>query len=640
MDFSATTRQITYQLGSDGNLAAEWAMMELLHADSVSTGNFELFACTYSHFACLDMAAASTLSLQPDGSDGLSSSLSADEFGFADVSTRLSNASAFNLFGGIDQCDGKRLGDGAINSYDFAVMIWSIFKQPPYDAIQVGVPLSQVPTASPRHDIQTRCGTGITRGDWQLRINAEPDGYCEPDLSLRRLSEGELAIPQSKSMEARIGRWAFGAALGVWYKVHVPGLQLVVELLIDGLFLPDGARLSNETPPSFNCTDCLPLYGDYDKVQVSFGRRAHDGGDPDYGCANIVPAHHPSNALEGNVLNLRQSPPTKACLFDSYIWVPHTLPPGARTTRAASEIGQCEGVGIGRGSSALNGHDGVVQINTVCAHPDLLYTDLPITPKAVEWEKGTLGWKWWFILLLLIIPAAMAGCCCLCRKRTKSAVPWKPDARSELPGGFAPGLLKSRSSVESIAFASAGGASRAYNFDQAINRDNSTAHTSYVRPPPPPPSRPSAPTPSRPPPRPPPVFADVVAPLKEMDSDRSDQDAGTAPRHNMRDLSIVSVSSFSGSPLHLNDVHLDGDEARSSRANARWKIVHNDVHGQPDSPIRKLASHVGRFQAAIAASRPVRHSKLEAYPPDGQSYTSWLSGGKAADRDEDSELRA
>jgi hypothetical protein len=629
MDFSVETGQITYDIGSDGNLAAEWAVMEMLHADAVATGNYDLFICTYSHFACLDLAAASTLSL--DGSDGLSSVLGVNELGFVDVQTGLTNGSATNLFGGIDECDGERLGDGAINSYDFAVIIWSIFKQTPYDTIQEGVPLSQIPTVAPRHDILDRCGANIDRGDWQVRINAEGDGYCNPDLSRRRLSEGELAVPQGKSMEARIGLWAIGEAAGVWYKVHVPGLQLVVELLLDGLFLPEGARLSNETPPTFNCTDCLPLYGDYDQVQVSFGRRALDGNDSSSGCANIVPAHHPSIAIEGNLLNLRQSPPTKACLFDTYIWVPNTLPAGARTSRSAGAPQQCESVGIERGSSALNGHVGVVQLHTVCAHPHLLLTNLPPTARTVEPGMGTLGWAYGLLVLLLLIPAAVAVCCCCCRKkRNKSVDIWKPDARSELPlRGAKPGPHKSRSSVESFTIAPATCAAGGYRSAEALSRDASPEPTPYVRPPPPPPTRPV----HRPPP-PPPVLADMVTPVGELDSDRSDLTAGAAPRRNMRDLSVVSMSSTGESPLHLADVHIHDGDAGLISGTSCWKFPAEHLQGQADSPIWQLASRVGRFQATLAASRPVRHSKLDAHPSEGQSYASWIASRGAA-RDEE-----
>jgi len=85
-------------------------------------------------------------------------------------------------------------------------------------------------------------------------------------------------------------------------------------------------------------------------------------------------------------------------------------------------------------SSALNGRVGVVQLNTVCANPYSLFTNLPLLPRAIKPGESAIGWAWGLLVLLLLIPAAVAMHCCYCKKRTKSVTMWKPKcARSELP---------------------------------------------------------------------------------------------------------------------------------------------------------------------------------------------------------------
>ena len=60
------------------------------------------------------------------------------------------HADATNLFGGAATCDGKIVGDGLINAYDFAVLLWTHFKQPPYDTLPL--PLGSVATVAGREN--------------------------------------------------------------------------------------------------------------------------------------------------------------------------------------------------------------------------------------------------------------------------------------------------------------------------------------------------------------------------------------------------------------------------------------------------------------------------------------------------------
>lgn len=84
-------------------------------------------------------------------------------------------------------------------------------------------------------------------------------------------------------------------------------------------------ELSMERVPDFNCTACLPASGDPSTVVLAFARRS-EYIDSDTSavneCAAIVPASLQTTAMLGNTIGLRQQPPSRACAFDIFLWVP------------------------------------------------------------------------------------------------------------------------------------------------------------------------------------------------------------------------------------------------------------------------------------------------------------------------------
>ena len=100
----------------------------------------------------------------------------------------------------------------------------------------------------------------------------------------------------------------------------------------------------------------------------------------------------PEAALDKNVLSLRQQPPTKACRFDIFVWIPQQPNPGVHVAAQAApgspsalwlaQLGgatstddrawwagppDCgDGFGVLAGSNAMDGHGGQVQTKAAC----------------------------------------------------------------------------------------------------------------------------------------------------------------------------------------------------------------------------------------------------------------------------------
>jgi len=226
-----------------------------------------------------------------------------------------------------------------------------------------------------------------------------------PQSSGRRL--GEQADPASQpiaqpadgrsmhELGLRVCEWAAVPGLGQWMRIHVPTVLLSLEFYLSGLAIEQGAELSNQPAPPFNCTDCAPAFGYRDEPVIAFARfLEYEGVEADRAaadCASIV-AVTPEAALDKNVLSLRQQPPTKACRFDIFVWIPQQPNPGVHVAAQAApgspsalwlaQLGgatstddrawwagppDCgDGFGVLAGSNAMDGHGGQVQTKAAC----------------------------------------------------------------------------------------------------------------------------------------------------------------------------------------------------------------------------------------------------------------------------------
>ena len=323
--------------------------MEEILAESSDAGSYDPFTCSVGgalqQLECLDIGSAFTLG----GMEGISAesthSVSTADAGFA---TSWSPG-ASNLFGGSVQCRGRRVGDGVVDAFDFAVLLWSIFRQEPYTFDELGA----VQTVIGRPETRQRCGTGESQESWSLSV---AENYCAAFEAERRLDTVAVGVTPAASMGATVTEWAIVPGRGSWVRIRAPGTQLVLQLHLAGVDATSSVPLSYAAPPTFNCSTCVPLFEPADRLVVTFGRRepASDG------CATITSSIKATQVLRRNFLSVRQSPPTRACAFDLFLWLPLPYVP--------DDEGACGGrVGVLRGSSSMDGDAGAVQRETSCS---------------------------------------------------------------------------------------------------------------------------------------------------------------------------------------------------------------------------------------------------------------------------------
>lgn len=150
-------------------------------------------------------------------------------------------------------------------------------------------------------------------------MDGQCDGYNDPSLT-QYLLDSATSFTSMRHMSAVATKWA-ELASGRWSRIRLPGTLLAMELFL--INIQPGAEpvnsLDPEPPPPFNCASlteeqCTPAEP---AMQVRFRRRAEamrPGRDPRQ-CAIVEKSSR--NALEGNVLAIRQMPPERA-------WYAHT----------------------------------------------------------------------------------------------------------------------------------------------------------------------------------------------------------------------------------------------------------------------------------------------------------------------------
>ena len=181
----------------DGNLATEFAAMEAIYQAEVERRSNDPFWCLLEeddaisrrpsfgsgrlehmrssrHWECLDIASTSTLGLLNHTELNL-----VCPFGPNDCSwtfhglTKDQTNNGTLLYGSADDCSGKVVGDGTINSLDIAVLLYSQFGEGPY--AQKFLP-GQAPglynpfTTFGREHTPQQCGNGLSANEYQLQI--------------------------------------------------------------------------------------------------------------------------------------------------------------------------------------------------------------------------------------------------------------------------------------------------------------------------------------------------------------------------------------------------------------------------------------------------------------------------------------
>lgn len=350
--------------------------MEHFHRLAIEENSYshseESFACSVlaSHYmTCLDVAGPGTFTGNRF-SPAIDWNIPADQVSYRNISTvyAFENiTSGTNLFGiGCDTDSFEstsdstgRHGDGVVNSLDIGVLVFSMFRDAPYNEIGR---FDQVETVNQRPETQSRCRDGRTRSEWQVELG--DNGYCPPSLEYgsnfssfrRQLADtgsgggGEIATitPSSPSAYANDNnqtsqhepdhgfvrsRFKGINDLGSWHSLEfAPSIvPIMVELMLHGVWSYGSAQLSNAPPPRDGAE--VPLSPDRYQVRWSRTQAQEDyaKGSPSYDpnvpahmhkCKNIVPGASGTQVIMGDTLSVRQEGVGAHCPFWLHMWVP------------------------------------------------------------------------------------------------------------------------------------------------------------------------------------------------------------------------------------------------------------------------------------------------------------------------------
>ena len=335
----------------DGNLVAEFIALERLWR--AGCGSFACAVSSAPQLECIDLAGPTTLAATSIGTTAqrLVDSSDPETRHFHAASRSHTTSYHRPRFGVKRDCGDSEQGeclpsnDGAIGAYDVAAMLWYILAEPPYDTLQQ-VP-AQVKTVMPG-EVAARCA------------GSADSAPREDDVSARAvwaMQHYNRSADELSDMTATVNTWS-QAKSGGWVKVALSGVQTVYELLLIGLS-HDPQReveLSGEAFPDQDCgEECAPDLPE--QIQIRFARRmeyAHRSSlaavsEADSlswavtlasdACATINGNFGGGVAMRGSTLSLRQDPPTKACSFDVFVWVPQQSAP-ARLRLAAGSSSQ------------------------------------------------------------------------------------------------------------------------------------------------------------------------------------------------------------------------------------------------------------------------------------------------------------
>ena len=346
-----------FQVGADGDVIAELHLMEYFQHQAALKGHSRDYTCAVAEnpvLACLDIGSATTLDNQI---------VNATTHGAGVIHDTL------RLFGGDTKCDNRAVGDGVVSTYDVAIILWYAYKVSPYDVLS-RTP-SDVVTVSARSGVSEQCGDSTTTIQWMTSVATD---YCyfagtpSAGVEHRRLAENlDLRRPlPPKDVVPEVKRWSnVPNQTGNWFRISVPGTQMAMTLMLDGVYSKSSIELNNGRYPPYMCTDCVPTAHAAQRYKLLFARR-YEYSTPDIhyttaGCALILAGFGARDSIVGQTLGIRQDPVLRACPFDLFLWVPHKqLQPSSGTVCSS-------GFGVLAGSSSMDAIRSLYIRQTVCA---------------------------------------------------------------------------------------------------------------------------------------------------------------------------------------------------------------------------------------------------------------------------------
>ena len=417
--------------GTDGTLVAEFRLAERLHRENVASNTYDTTFCAASQsksfYQCADLAAAGTIS---EDEASLWSTAAEDVF-YGDLSGYLdpSNAQPFGV-----PCDGERLGDGVVNTFDIAVFAWAMFSRAPYNVALT------TQTVSTRSDLSAQCGTS-SRAEWQTTLSGS---VCPSGAGRRRLSSATVPFhlphrphrphrPQHRLLSgatsagsvfvseyARIER---GGDEGSWYRISVEGIQFVTELMLDGVWAADAVSLVNEPYPR-RAEPATHMPADLRKMELRWARRLEFLDRDTSSCASIVNGVSGTQALVGDTLSVRQEAGKSGlmCAFEVFLYVPDstTVAAAAAARRLDVDVDAGRAVGVRAGSTWRHPGESTILKTSVAAVLDDDYfvvdgngtTTASPSPPPPDSSSSSPDWTLFVMAVVGGLLVAILLCCC------------------------------------------------------------------------------------------------------------------------------------------------------------------------------------------------------------------------------------
>ena len=328
-------------LGKDGSLTMEFAEMEYWAHRTAQTDTLNPFWCALQerpYLHCLDIGAPSTLGGMLNlTAFNVSSDAVFGNDGFVNAWNTSDTSST--LFGQIDRCSGKLVGDGAINVFDIATMLSYLFADYAYRDLSRNP--SHVSTVQGRHGLKERCPVTTHRSQYYeqyadnscLHMEEPPAGRRLSSSSLFQLTDKLTLVPNpTDSSSSSLTHLPFelfqtiSTKIGAWYTLRVATVPVRLHVVFTGLAQQAYTRLQAEKldliglrsrdPNSTEITSSTPA-----QREVRFTSWC-DYRSCERPCATVDTVYNSHVALQESTLELVQYPIQDACPFDVHLWLP------------------------------------------------------------------------------------------------------------------------------------------------------------------------------------------------------------------------------------------------------------------------------------------------------------------------------
>lgn len=342
----------------DGFLTVEFALLEEYARDASVSDSLHHFWCALDalpELACLDIGAPSTLggTLNTTAYDLDSDAIFTSNRFIQQTYATATNATSTNLFGQLDTCNGKVVGDGVINVFDIATLLAYHFGDYGYASLPAAP--HSVATVQGRDDVSRRCADEGARVDYMVRYATDA---CDTSVETRRLQEvrpmtaatlvtewrtrppqptlpagavppARVFVPVPRHVVEVVPVRALGTAFhtlereydlaeGSWYTLRTASVALRMQAVFNGL-----STTQVETQLSYHYFDGRAPSVDVHMRQVRFTRFCEFAScDASSRCAAIETVHASRTAMVGSTLELAQQPIARACPFEVHVWVP------------------------------------------------------------------------------------------------------------------------------------------------------------------------------------------------------------------------------------------------------------------------------------------------------------------------------